>query len=561
MVLRIAIGAMMQETNDFSSVPSTRETFTMVLQGDAILTQDPHPPPAEVNAFIAELKAWAEPVEIVPLATVAAMSSGRMTAECHEWARNEILAPLRQAGAVDGVLLCLHGAMVAEGEDDPEGALLEAVRAVVGTSVPICASLDLHVHLTRRMATTADVLCIYHKIPHIDMTATGQRTAVALRRILLEGAQPITHFIKLPLHLPVERVNTEASPEDVQAGKYAAFPPWVSRYMRQLEEEAPWCLSAGLGTTQPWLNVADLGATFVVVCDGTLPEARRLGRRTTEELATKLWEARGQYMPSGNSLLSVAEAVSQAFAHATGGDRRGVVAIGDGADATTSGAPGDSTWLLQELLRYSWPSDHPALVTVVSPDAVAAAEAKGGGGMLIDLPLGGVLDNVYAVPCVVTAVVEHLFDGSYDVVRGHCAGQHFELQGCATVRLLRPDTLEDTGIRVILTTGIGAHFAVELFEGGGYDPFEASVVICKSPAGFRATYGERASLMISADAAGCAPAKFWEPQYAGSFPREVGALYPWALDHSQPDVDAAVEVFESAVALAQAEAEAELARL
>ena len=34
----------------------------------------------------------------------------------------------------------------------------------------------------------------------------------------------------------------------------------------------------------------------------------------------------------------------------------------------------------------------------------------------------------------------------------------------------------------------GAHFARELFALGGYEPFDASVVVCKSPAGFRATY-------------------------------------------------------------------------
>ena len=192
------------------------------------------------------------------------------------------------------------------------------------------------------------------------------------------------------------------------------------------------------------------------------------------------------------SLLSVEEAVAQAHEHATGGQRQGVVAIGDGADATTSGAPGDSTWLLQELMGYSWPSERPALVTVVSPSAVEAAAAVGIGGKLEGLVIGGVLDNVYAEPFAVTAVVEELFEGSYDVIKGHCAGQHFELQGCATLRLLTLDG-SDTGVRVVLTTGIGAHFAVELFVLGGYDPFEASVVICKSPAGFRATYGERSA--------------------------------------------------------------------
>ena len=83
---------------------------------------------------------------------------------------------------------------------------------------------------------------------------------------------------QLPLHLPVERVNTEASAEDVKAGKYAAFPTYllrgmyspvssspstncwfksplcsglhesryVSREMMRLEEEELWCIGAGL---------------------------------------------------------------------------------------------------------------------------------------------------------------------------------------------------------------------------------------------------------------------------------------------------------------------------
>jgi hypothetical protein len=54
------------------------------------------------------------------------------------------------------------------------------------------------------------------------------------------------------------------------------------------------------------------------------------------------------------------------------------------------------------------------------------------------------------------------------------------------------------------------------------------------------TDGERAGLMLSADADGCAPAKFWEPQYKGSFPAEVGSLFPWASDRA--DGHAEVEV-------------------
>jgi microcystin degradation protein MlrC len=53
-----------------------------------------------------------------------------------------------KAGKLDAVCLSLHGAMVTETEDDAEGALLEALRGVVGPDVPMVATLDLHANAT-----------------------------------------------------------------------------------------------------------------------------------------------------------------------------------------------------------------------------------------------------------------------------------------------------------------------------------------------------------------------------------------------------------------------------
>lgn len=591
--LRVAVGAFMQETNDFSPLLTVRDTFEGplgwgVMRGQEMLTNSPALPSAELKAFIADLQLWPAPVDILPLASLGAMSQGRMTGDTHVWARGLILDPLRQAAAeapLSGVLLALHGAMVAEGEEDPEGALLSSVRKIVGPDVPIVATLDLHVHLTRRMSEAADALLIYHCIPHVDMVETGQRAVRTLRSIILGGAQPVTFFAKLPLHLPVERVNTEASAADVAAGKYAEFPTLVSRRMMALEQE-PWCLGAGLGTTQPWLNVHDLGATFLVVADAAVSGATSRARLVVSELASSLWEAREQYMPAGDSLLSVEAAVSQAHEHACSSERKGVVAIGDGADATTSGSPGDSTWLLRELLKYQWPcqeapppaSDNGtpagvtthttprhALITLVSARLADLAQGAGVGGRL-SLPVGGELDTRYSEPWPITARVERLFDGSYTVKHGHCAGMHFELQLCACLKLVTDgDDTEggserDTGVRMVVTTGSGAHFATELFALAGYDAYEAGVVICKSPAGFRATYGARAGMMVSADAKGCAPAKFWLPEYRDSFPTETSALFPWdesasytAESGGGSGGSSSIEVFESALAAAVVE--------
>ena len=69
---------------------------------------------------------------------------------------------------LDGVLLCLHGSLVAESDNDAEGTLLAAVRALVGAETPVVATLDLHCHITDRMLDSADAFAVYHTYPHID---------------------------------------------------------------------------------------------------------------------------------------------------------------------------------------------------------------------------------------------------------------------------------------------------------------------------------------------------------------------------------------------------------
>ena len=73
-----------------------------------------------------------------------------------------------------------------------------------------------------------------------------------------------------------------------------------------------------------------------------------------------------------------------------------------------------------------------------------------------------------------------------------------------------------------------------------YPPFgpgeHVSVVVCKSPAGFRATYGPHAGLLLSADARGCAPPQFWKQEYRSEFSKTTTPLFP--LDpHAELSLD------------------------
>ena len=68
-------------------------------------------------------------------ATLGGAGGHRTARAAYEELRDEILGQLKAALPVDGVMLGLHGAMVAHGYDDCEGDLLERVRAIVGPKV------------------------------------------------------------------------------------------------------------------------------------------------------------------------------------------------------------------------------------------------------------------------------------------------------------------------------------------------------------------------------------------------------------------------------------------
>src|SRR4029078_474170 len=114
--------------------------------------------------------------------------SAQVTRDAYERIVDDLVDRLRRAGPVDGVYLDLHGAMVAEHFDDGEGELLERVRKVVGSGVPVVASLDLHANMTRAMLAHSDGLNAYCTYPHIDMAATGARAAGLLQRTIKAGA-------------------------------------------------------------------------------------------------------------------------------------------------------------------------------------------------------------------------------------------------------------------------------------------------------------------------------------------------------------------------------------
>ncbi|MBX3411312.1 MAG: M81 family metallopeptidase [Pirellulales bacterium] len=495
--MRIAIGQLWQETNTLNPLPTTRADFEQfgVLRGDEMVEQMAET--NELGGFIESLRAWPEQPEIVGLVRLPAWPSGTATAETFAWLQDEMVTAVREALPVEALLLALHGAMTAEGHPDVEGEILAALRELVGPKLPIVATLDLHANVTEAMVRGADVLVTFHTAPHIDVIETGRRGARALRRILIEGARPVTAYQKIPAVVPAEKANTQAA-----AGMSREFKDRLIAL-----EAAPGVLAAGLCTVQPWLDIPEFGTTVTIVTDDDAERAEEICR----ELSDEFWRRRREYLPE---LVPFEESVQQAAAlgDVTTPAEKRLIVLGDGADATTSGAPGDSIWLLGELLKHRWPNG--ALVTLVAPEIVAIAK-NAGQEASVEVDLGGRRDTRFARPIHVTATVERLFEAEF-VLSGHLAHKLAIDMGPSAV-------LRVGDVRIVVTSRSGPHFAPELFRAAGLDPLAADVLVAKSPCGFRAAYEPHARLILHTTAPGCAPPDFWKYEYR-NIPRP---LWPW----------------------------------
>ena len=264
---RIAIGQLWQETNTFNRNPTTWADFENwgIAEGDEIVRQFGET--GELGGFLAGCKDAELGIDIVGLSRFACWPWGSVDYDTWSRIRGSFSRRLAEAGAVDAVFLALHGAMAADDESDITGALLQLMRDAVGPDTPIVGTLDLHANITRKMIGNADLLAGYHACPHLDSFETGGRAAAGLRRLLMDGDQPVTYWRKLPMITAAENHNTFTGPAPLY------------RQLEQLEQEDQ-VLSAGLymrATRPPGVELREEEAPRRLVSGADCrPDGRRL---------------------------------------------------------------------------------------------------------------------------------------------------------------------------------------------------------------------------------------------------------------------------------------------
>ena len=462
---RILVAECKQESSSFNPVPSRYEDFTVAV-GNEVLAR--HRGVKSEMAGALSVFGSRPDVQVVPAFSARSITSGgELDAAGFARIAREFLDAIRTAPAVDGVYFALHGAMVAENEHDTEGHLMAETRKILGERIPIVLSLDLHGILTDRMLAASDAITMYHTYPHVDFYETGQRAARVLLGILTGEIRPVTAAVTIPALVRGDELITATG---LLGG--------IIRHAQTIEA-SPGGIAAGMFIGNPFTDVPGLCSRSLVATDGDAARAERDAVRLAEEL----WGVRERLQAS---LTSMDEAARIAMA------TPGTVILTDAADATSSGAPGDSNAVLRALVSGGYAKR--ALIPIVDPPAVQAAFAAGVGNT-VRTPLGGALDPKRHQPLPITARVQMLSDGRF---KSESHGDDWNAGPTAV--------LAAGGITLIVTSRAVSLYDRSLFLAHGQDPTRFDAVVVKSPHCQERFFKAWAAALVNVDAPGATSA-------------------------------------------------------
>lgn len=478
---RIFIGGIATETSTFSPVPTGLSDFepSGIFEGNATA----HPP----SHFTAPLHVWrqraeADGHEIVEGLMAFAEPGGVTTRAAWSHLKERLVRDFAMAGPCDAVILNLHGAMIADGEDDCEGDLLASLREIAGAGVVVAAELDLHCHLTARMVEAADLLVTYKEYPHTDIVATAGQVYDLVTRVLGGTLKPVAAVCDCHM------LNVWPTVQSPMAQFVEG--------MRAREADGSAVASVSFCHGFALADIPDLGSRMLVYTHADPVLASDEARA----FAQQLWDMRNE---TRRVTCDEVEAVDRAIRAG-----RGPVVIADTADNPGAGAGGDSTHLLREVLRHGITGAVSGLH--YDPMAVAICKAAGIGGR-VHLRIGGKLGPLSGAPLDIEVVVHALAD---DHSQASVGGQRSRLGAAAWV--------EGEGIHIVLCERRTQTLHPDAFTGLGLTLADKPVICVKSIQHFHAGFAPLAAEIIYARTA--AAVRFEGP--VSPYRRRSGDYWP-----------------------------------
>jgi microcystin degradation protein MlrC len=459
--MRIFAASIGTETNTFSPIPTALESFHDSFY--AAPGQHPAEPTlCTAPLWVARRRARAEGWTLIEGSCSWAEPAGLVSRAAYETLRDEVLDQLRAAMPLDGVVLGLHGAMVADGYDDCEGDLLARVRAIVGASVPVGVELDPHCHMTQKRVRHATLIICFKEFPHTDFVARGEEVVELTLQAARGQIRPVMSLVDCRM---IGSFPTTLQPMRGFVDKISAL------------EGRDGVLSISIAHCFPYADVPEVGARILVVTDNR----REAGDQLAQNLAGEFFSMRGKTQPD---YYSPDEAIDIALKD------KGPVVVADPSDNAGGGAPSDSTVILRRLIERK--VQGAAVAPIWDPIAVRMCFMAGEGSRL-PLRFGGKTAPTSGQPIDALVTVKKL-------VRD--ATQTF---GDATVPLGDCAAIDLGGIEVVLITKRTQALGTDLFTGMGVGIADKRIVVVKSTNHFHAAFAPFASRVLYCDSGGPIP--------------------------------------------------------
>jgi microcystin degradation protein MlrC len=519
MSFRVLSAEIHHETNTFSVHPTGLAAFESryLLHGAAALAaRGDHNTELAGLLDVAHHEGW----QVQHVVSAAAGPGGKVTAQAFEALVTPVIDAARKAkknGALDGVMLMLHGAMVTTSSNDGEGEILRLLRDVTGPDIPVAVSLDPHANVSTQMCALANILVSYTTYPHIDIRTTGARAAKLLH-------------LSMARQTPLRTVRAHRPMLEEANGGRTDTGPMIARHALARAHEGHDGLHAiSVNGGFPCADIEQVGPTVLVTCDALGPHASAKAAQIAERLADDIWNCRKDGL---NTYLSVQDAARRAFEWCTpdfftgditcdftrdGGTRpapQGALVIADYADNPGAGAYGDGTALLAALLEHNVAGA--CFGPMVDPAAVQTLY-RSGPGTVVTLELGGKTEpRLGGGPLWLTGEFVARYDGLVTGSGPMMAGLTRDFGPTAVFRV--------AGIDILVVSIPHQMLDLEQFVAFGILPQNMKVIALKSMQHFRAAFAPVAGEVIVCDSGALCTLDYASLPYC-HVPRPV-----WPLD-------------------------------
>ena len=265
-------------------------------------------------------------LELYPIHFFNAVPKGPIDEQGSNSMVDRILQGLKQPPGYDGVLLVLHGAMVADGFPSGDAEIVRRVRRAMGPRFPIAVTHDFHANVDPAIIANA------------KSSSPAKSARIWIRRNEAFRQPPFgTHDQRRGEACSGDGETTNDVESD--SPRYVPSAAEADCRCEQEAEKKPGVLAVSIPGGYQYGDVPAMGPSVIVITDNDPV----LAKSEAERLAAMLWELRDKLkfdLPDPAKAVSMAM-TSEVFP----------VTLLDTGDNLGGGSAGDSTFLLAKLIR------------------------------------------------------------------------------------------------------------------------------------------------------------------------------------------------------------------